>query len=850
MTLNTSLHRRIASKNRPFTGLDRRAILSLASLLVLSAGSASAAQKTYKHYRFQPFAIFNNNTQLQLSEFTVSLNGNLLNLNNRDGSGVNVVNVTAAAGNQDPNAGEGPGKVLDGKPFIGGSPLPAGQTETKWFNGNALTDPLDLTFTDGPVTIDSYNFATGGDSVGFNRTPISWYFWGSDNIADPNAWVLLDVQNNAPINNSNLAYQAGFPLPEGPPPTILNYGVVNTASTGTSHIIKNGTPFTLKWNVVAVDTTTITPFPGAVANTGEQAITPPNDSTTTYQILGSSAFGNTTSGTTVRTVAGGSSSFRYVRFTAKKLRPGGPDGDIQIGELELYNGVTKLTGITATNPGGSNAADAAEGASKLVDGDRGKKWFDANNEPVILDIGPDGVFDNYLLVTGNDAINRDPIRWSFEGSEDQTNWTLIENVDFDYPMPTERGFSTRSIPLPGDSLPPAIDLFTANGATAIQGEPVTLSWATTGTGTFSIDQGVGTVLADDSRTVTPPLGTTTYTLTATSPGGIAAITRSIDVTVIEQPAITTIDYDNFSNSNVELTLQGSASIAGDRLRLTPDTGSQRGEAWFRTKQNVAAGFEANFGLSMTHMPNTFVPADGAAFVVQKSPAGSSATGNGENGVATNSLNIKFRTFGFNVADASQMQVLRGTTVLYTTVLGTTPGIKLTGVPGHPYTTGTVPGVAPYQVRVVYVPGDLDVYVDGIAVAQNIDVDLASPEVAAVDANGEAFVGFTARTGGNTQNSEITEWHMKYGDFSALPAFGLVKAFYNTTFRAGDPVPPKTFDIVWNAQVGTSYNVRTSTDLSSWSNVNLTPIIGVDGQLGIKVDAPAGSKSFFRIEEVP
>jgi len=836
MTPNPSLKNRTRSvgKNPLTGGLDRREILSLAALLALSASSAMAAEKTYRYYRFEPVAMIGGNTQIQLSEFTFSVGGNLINLNNRDQTGVNVVNVTVAAGAQQPDANEGPIRVTDG------------DLNTKWFTNNGLTDPLDFSF-EVPVAIDSYNFATANDSVEFNRTPVSWYLWGSDNIADPNAWVMIDVRTNEGLNNVNFTYQAGFTLPDIIPPTLYRFGVVNSP-----YIIKDGQSFPLQWNIQGVDpgTVAITPFPGAVAPAGQQVITPSPSTTTTYRIEGSSALGSIEASTTVRTVAGGSSSFRYVRFIAKKLRAGGPDGEIQIAELELYNGATKLTPVTATNAGGSNLPTALEGVNKLVDGDVNTKWFDGNNEPVIFDIGNDGVFDNYRFVTANDSMLRDPIQWTFEGSDDQTNWTLIENVDFDYAIPAARYTSTGSIPLPGASLPPAVDFFGANGSTVIQGEPVTLSWTTTGAGTFSIDQGIGAVAADGSTPITPPLGTTTYTLTATSPGGIAASTRTFEVTVIEPPAITTIDYADFSASNDELTLQGSAGIVDGRLRLTPDIGGQRGEAWFRTKQNVGAGFEATFGLSMNHPPNTFVPADGVAFVVQNSPAGSSAQSSGENGVATNSLNIKFRTFGFNLADASQMQVIAGTTVLHTAVLGTTPGIKLTGVPGHPYTTGTVPGAAPYQVRVTYVPGDLDVYVDGVAVAQNINVDLSAPSVAAVDGSGKAFVGFSARTGGNTQNSDITEWHVKSGNFSALPPFSLVKSFYNTTFRAGDPVPPKTFDIVWNAQVGTTYNVRTSTNLTSWTNVNPTPIVGVNGQLGIKVDAPAGSKSFFRIEEVP
>ena len=62
---------------------------------------------------------------------------------------------------------------------------------------------------------------------------------------------------------------------------------------------------------------------------------------------------------------------------------------------------------------------------------------------------------------------------------------------------------------------------------------------------------------------------------------------------------------------------------------------------------------------------------------------------------------------------------------------------------------------------------------GIAVVQNLAVDLA--DIGAVAADGTAYVGFTSRTGGNVQNSDITSWHLRSGVFSALPDFAEVKA---------------------------------------------------------------------------
>ena len=75
---------------------------------------------------------------------------------------------------------------------------------------------------------------------------------------------------------------------------------------------------------------------------------------------------------------------------------------------------------------------------------------------------------------------------------------------------------------------PTISSFTASPNTIIAGNSSTLTWSTTNTTSVSINNGVGTFGPSGSTSVTPD-DTTTYTLTATGPGG--TITRSDTVTV-------------------------------------------------------------------------------------------------------------------------------------------------------------------------------------------------------------------------------------------------------------------------------------------------------------------------------
>lgn len=821
---------------KPLRGFGRPTAIAAASLC-LAATSANAAEKTYQYYRFLPVKAYGNNGNIQLGEFTFSRGGTVLNTNNRNGSGTGVINVAITSGTQNPTDGEGPAKVGDG------------DLNTKWFKGNPFSEAEALVFNFGaPVTIDSYNWGSGNDSVAYWRNPVSWRFYGS---TDGTNWEVLDSRSDYPINNADLTYQAGFTLPASIQPALLSFA----PAASTPGIVLNDTPATLAWDTDYSDAVTIDPgaIPGPAD--GTTLVTPDDNSTFTYTLTASRA-GTTdvaTGSTNIRTVAGGSATYRYVRFKVTKTRG---SGWIQMSEFSFLNGTTPVPVSFVENPGGDS--NGGEGVNNLIDGSgTNNKWLDFNNAPVIFDFGepseetPTPSFNKYSFFTGNDAPDRDPLQWTLEGSNDKTTWSLIENVDFDYPTPLPRNVTSGAIPLPGPSIKPLVYYFTGSSATLIQGQPFTLSWSTGGMAEVAIDQGVGAVAGSGSVPLNPPLGETTYTLTGSSPGDLYELTRTFTVNVVPVPETTTIAYDDFSGVGDEMSLLGSATTFGNVLRLTPDLQGQLGEAWFRLRQPVAEGFEATFGISMNQdEPNGYAPADGLAFVIQNAPAGSDSGSVGEGGVPEKALNIKFKSFGFDSENASQLQVLAGTTVLATKAIDLTPGTVLYGIPAgvnggpFPYTLGTPAGKPPYRIRVVYAPGTpgkLDIYFDGVAIIQNLEVDLA--EIGAVDANGDAIVGFSGRTGGNVQNNDITDWHMRYGDFSALPPFGMVKANYR--LANGNPV----FDIVWNAEDGVFYQIESSPDMSPGSWVIYGDYGPIDGQLGARIPI-TDAKKFFRVVESP
>jgi len=88
-------------------------------------------------------------------------------------------------------------------------------------------------------------------------------------------------------------------------------------------------------------------------------------------------------------------------------------------------------------------------------------------------------------------------------------------------------------PAPTTPAAPVVNQFTAEPSNIQRGESSTLRWSISGSVTsVSINNGVGTVQANGSRTVNPA-NSTTYTLSATGPGG--SVTGVTTVTVSSPP---------------------------------------------------------------------------------------------------------------------------------------------------------------------------------------------------------------------------------------------------------------------------------------------------------------------------
>jgi peptidoglycan-associated lipoprotein len=88
-------------------------------------------------------------------------------------------------------------------------------------------------------------------------------------------------------------------------------------------------------------------------------------------------------------------------------------------------------------------------------------------------------------------------------------------------------------PPPAPPAAPAVAQFTAEPSTIQRGQSATLRWEVGGdVSNVAINQGIGTVRSTGSQQVTPT-NSTTYTLTATGPGG--SVTSSATVSVVTPP---------------------------------------------------------------------------------------------------------------------------------------------------------------------------------------------------------------------------------------------------------------------------------------------------------------------------
>ena len=237
-------------------------------------------------------------------------------------------------------------------------------------------------------------------------------------------------------------------------------------------------------------------------------------------------------------------------------------------------------------------------------------------------------------------------------------------------------------------------------------------------------------------------------------------------------AAQSFSYPDFS-SVASLTLLGNAAQSGTALRLTANASNQTGWAWHQTALPVVGGFDTTFTFRITP-PTVGTKAEGMALVIHDDPNGLATQGgtvwgmgygNGANGAVgiRNSIAIEFDTYlDPFLSDSSANEV----TIHTRGALGNHEHEQYSiarATPGQNLANGQV-----HSLRVRYVPGTIEVFVDGAAtplISRAYDLTTGGlyangqPAPAPTLANGTAWLGFCATTGAGslTELVEILSW---------------------------------------------------------------------------------------------
>lgn len=182
----------------------------------------------------------------------------------------------------------------------------------------------------------------------------------------------------------------------------------------------------------------------------------------------------------------------------------------------------------------------------------------------------------------------------------------------------------------------------------------------------------------------------------------------------------------------EWQLNANSTLFSRQLALTPAAAHRFGTAFIKQKQHVSQGFDASF----TYLASGGSPVgEGLAFVIQNRAATALGTGGRELGLGgiRSAVAIGIRT-GSNPAIEIRQAGPSG-------LMANGPAIASVPVPNN--ILRTADGIA-NRVRITYVPGLMNVFLDGQVILRNVKVDLG--KASAFDEDGKAWVGFAGANG--------------------------------------------------------------------------------------------------------
>ena len=199
------------------------------------------------------------------------------------------------------------------------------------------------------------------------------------------------------------------------------------------------------------------------------------------------------------------------------------------------------------------------------------------------------------------------------------------------------------------------------------------------------------------------------------------------------------------------------------LRLNSGTNQGSGGAWSTTKPRVINGFDVAFQFRISEPGNG--GADGFAFIIQNTSGnyvGGGGGGIGYHGLPR-SVAIEFDTWWNppgEAGDPDDNHISVHTNGLNANNVDESYSIGMITAANMPF---RLDDAAVHTVRVRYVPGVMEIYLDG-ATTPNlvVRIDLGNIDGAGnsmLDQEGRAWMGFTAATGGAYETHDILNWEV-------------------------------------------------------------------------------------------
>ena len=546
------------------------------SIVVLGPGP-------FRHYRFVPTKDRSGGTppgaggeDFQIGEFQMLLNGAWIPC---PANGVTCPGASKSLTN-----GEGATKANDNRPIFvaSGQAGDTSQGDSKW-NDSGMP-PLQYDFG-ATQDVNGYRICTANDSE--SRDPVSWRVEGSH---DGVHWVLVDERTDYATTMDRNTYLPDFIINPFAGPSIT--------FTASEEQILTGGASTLNWNVTGANVggISIDNVIGAVAASGSQSVSPAT--TTTYTLTATGSGVTKSKSVTIQVVLGLPLNYNFddatfQGWTDVSLGNTGTQGwstttghgGVQQGTNAIrsqYHDSPHPTMILRSpsftlNGNGDLSAWLAGGAGNVASlagtavsalptnsvtngGFQGIALRNANTGLYVLSArrpGPNAEGGNDYIQVGFTAAQLAAL--------DQNAAYTLDLVDSNDGSWAWTAMDTVTIPgnLGGGSLP-QIGSFIANPATIGLGGSSTLAWSVTGATSISIDQGVGSGLAESgSQSVSPTATTTTYTLTASNGSGTvnATATVTISAPVIASFTATPLTVNPDGSSTLAWSVSGATDVS-------------------------------------------------------------------------------------------------------------------------------------------------------------------------------------------------------------------------------------------------------------------------------------------------